>query len=49
MCNKTFFFLKKLVLTDLLYFSEKRVGALDLPLTQLSKRHLLQVNLRGNK
>lgn len=32
--------------TDLLYFSEESIGTLDLPLTQLSKGHLLKVNLK---
>lgn len=37
---------KQALVTDLLHFCEKRIGALDLPLTQLSKGHLLKVNLR---
>ena len=31
--------------TDLLHLTEEGVGALDLPLTQLSQGHLLEVNL----
>lgn len=34
------------LVTHLLYFSEQSVGALDLPLAQLSERHLLEINLR---
>lgn len=35
-----------LLATNLLDFSEESVRALDLPLTQLPQRHLLEVNLR---
>lgn len=36
----------RLLVTHLLYFSEESVGTLDLPLTQLSQGHLLEVNLK---
>lgn len=35
-----------LTVTDLLYFSEERIGTLDLPLAQLTEWHLLEVNLQ---
>lgn len=38
-----------LLVADLLYFSEESVGTLDLPLTQLSEGHLLEVNLETGK
>ena len=37
------------MVTDLLYFSEESVGTLDLPLTQLSEGHLLEVDLKKRK
>lgn len=39
----------RLLVTDLLHFTEESVCALDLPFTQLSQRHLLEVNLKTGK
>lgn len=33
-------------MTNLLYFSQKSVGTLDLSLTQLAKWHFLEVDLK---
>lgn len=38
-----------LLVTDLLYIGEESVGALDLPLAQLSEGHLLEVDLTTGK
>lgn len=38
-----------LLVTDLLHISEESIGTLDLPLTQLSEGHLLEVNLKPGK
>lgn len=37
---------EELLVADLLYFSEQSVSTLDLPLTQLSEGHFLEVNLK---
>lgn len=37
---------ERFLVSDLLYFSEKRIGALDLPLAQLSQGHFLEVDLK---
>lgn len=37
---------ERFLVSDLLYFSEERIGALDLPLAQLSQGHFLEVDLK---
>lgn len=39
----------KLLVANLLYFSEESIGTLNLPFAQFSKGHLLEVDLRTEK